>query len=231
MTGQAIRMMTWNVHGTFNLNPRFDVRPIVALIEKWKPDVVALQEVDSRGRSENPFSMLEEAIGGHSVHAHSIVTEDGNYGQTLISRWPWLSEPKILDLSFRKREPRRAIGAELRGPFGGLHVIATHLGLSLRERREQSRSLLEFATGSIYPTIVMGDFNDWFWVGSVRRVLADHFPVRTRRRTFPGVWPMMKLDRIYAARSMRLIGDLVDPAAIRVSDHLPVMADFALKDE
>jgi len=51
MTGQAIRMMTWNVHGTFNLNPRFDVRPIVALIEKWKPDVVALQEVDSRGRS------------------------------------------------------------------------------------------------------------------------------------------------------------------------------------
>ena len=127
MTGQAIRMMTWNVHGTFNLNPRFDVRPIVALIEKWKPDVVALQEVDSRGRSENPFSMLEEAIGGHSVHAHSIVTEDGNYGQTLISRWPWLSEPKILDLSFRKREPRRAIGAELRGPFGGLHVIATHL--------------------------------------------------------------------------------------------------------
>ena len=41
----------------------------------------------------------------------------------------------------------------------------------------------------------------------------------------------MKLDRIYAARSLRLIGDVVDPAAIRVSDHLPVMADFALKDE
>jgi endonuclease/exonuclease/phosphatase family metal-dependent hydrolase len=229
MTGQAIRIMTWNVHGTFNLNPRFDVEPIVKLIGKWSPHVVALQEVDSRGRAQDPFRRLEQAIGGHSVHAHSIVTEDGNYGQTLISCLPWLSEPQILDLSFRRREPRRAIGVELRTPFGGLHVVATHLGLSFRERQQQSRSLLAFARRSIYPTIVMGDFNDWFWVGSVRGALAANFPVRTRRRTFPGIWPLLKLDRIYAGNSIGLVSDFVDRAASGLSDHLPVIADFTLR--
>jgi endonuclease/exonuclease/phosphatase family metal-dependent hydrolase len=223
-----IRMMTWNVHGIFHLNPRFEIGPVVALIDKWKPDVVALQEMDSRGRSQDPFLMLEEAVGGHSVHAHSVVAEDGNYGQTLISRWPWLGAPQILDLSFREREPRRAIGVELGAPFGGLHVVATHLGLSLMERREQARSLIDFAARSRHPTIVMGDFNDWLWAGSIRSALAGHFPVRTRHKTYPGIWPILKLDRIYAARSMRLVRDFVDPAARLVSDHLPVIADFVL---
>ena len=44
----TIRIMTWNVHGTFNLNPRFDLDCVRAIIEKWAPDIVALQEVDRR---------------------------------------------------------------------------------------------------------------------------------------------------------------------------------------
>ena len=59
MTG-TLRIMTWNVHGTFNLNPTFDLDGVCSLIRHWSPDVVALQEVDSRGRSDDPFVQLAE---------------------------------------------------------------------------------------------------------------------------------------------------------------------------
>ena len=52
---ETIRIMTWNVHGTFNLNPDFDLEGVSSIIRKWSPDVVALQEVDSRGRTDDVF--------------------------------------------------------------------------------------------------------------------------------------------------------------------------------
>jgi endonuclease/exonuclease/phosphatase family metal-dependent hydrolase len=44
----TMRIMTWNVHGTFNLNPKFNLDGVCSVIRHWAPDVVALQEVDSR---------------------------------------------------------------------------------------------------------------------------------------------------------------------------------------
>jgi hypothetical protein len=58
-----------------------------ALIGKWSPDVVAVQEIDSRRRSEDPFARLAAFVGGHHVDARAIVTEDGDYGQVLLSRF------------------------------------------------------------------------------------------------------------------------------------------------
>jgi endonuclease/exonuclease/phosphatase family metal-dependent hydrolase len=84
----TIRIMTWNVHGTFNLNPHFNLDGVCAIIEKWAPDVVALQEVDSRGRSDDVFGRLADSVGEHRVEARSIIAEDGHYGQVLLSRWP-----------------------------------------------------------------------------------------------------------------------------------------------
>ena len=111
---ETIRIMTWNVHGTFNLNPDFDLEGVSSIIDKWSPDVVALQEVDSRGRTDDVFGRLADAVGEHRVEARSIVTEDGDYGQVLISRWPFAREPDVTDVSYQEREPRRAISAAIR---------------------------------------------------------------------------------------------------------------------
>jgi endonuclease/exonuclease/phosphatase family metal-dependent hydrolase len=97
--------MTWNVHGTFKLNPRFDIDGVCAIIEKWAPDIVALQEVDSRGRSDNVFGRLADSVGEHRVEARSIIADDGHYGQVLLSRWPFVAEPKIADVSYQERAP------------------------------------------------------------------------------------------------------------------------------
>ena len=81
--------MTWNVHGTFHLNPDFDLEGVSSIIEKWSPDVVALQEVDLRGRTDDPFGELADgggpAPGGSTIDRH----QDGDYGQVLLSRFPF----------------------------------------------------------------------------------------------------------------------------------------------
>ena len=167
---RSVRVMTWNIHGAFGRNPRFDLTRVVELILRADPDIIALQEVDSRHVPEgNAFALLQESLGSHGVGAASVVTKDGEYGQLLISRWP-LHETSIRDISYGEREPRRAIRARVETPFGDLQAIATHLGLSIRERRSQARALLDMI-GDASPCVALGDFNDWFWPGSVRSVL------------------------------------------------------------
>jgi hypothetical protein len=48
-----------------------------------------------------PLPCWRKLFGDHSVDARSIVTEDGDYGQVLLSRWPFAEPPKISDVSIR----------------------------------------------------------------------------------------------------------------------------------
>lgn len=230
MTASAdarVRIMTWNIHGAVGLNPRFDLMRVVELIRRWDPDIVALQEVDSRralADAANPFEFLPSAVGIYGIGAKSLSTEDGDYGQMLISRFPIVGH-EVCDISFREREPRRAIRADMTTPLGPLRVIATHLGLSIRERHNQARALTAMVQGQ-GPVILAGDFNDWFWPGSVRKTLTRVFGGRTRYRTFPAVFPMFRFDRIYCRPREVLVRSFVDRQARAVSDHLPVIADL-----
>jgi endonuclease/exonuclease/phosphatase family metal-dependent hydrolase len=226
-----VRVMTWNIHGAVGRNRRFVLDRVVTLIKRWAPDIVALQEVDSRRRlpnGDNPFTVLQGALGDHGIGAVSITTADGDYGQMLISCCPILSEA-VHDISWPEREPRRAVVAEIALPAGRVRIVATHLGLAVRERQRQARTLLDIAGASAVPTIVIGDFNDWFWAGSVRKVLSREFPDRTRYRTFPAMCPVLRLDRIYCRRPARLLRSFVDRSARTISDHVPVIGDIELR--
>jgi endonuclease/exonuclease/phosphatase family metal-dependent hydrolase len=224
----TVRLMTWNVHGAVGRNPRFDLARVVDLIRGHDPDVLALQEIDSRrGRGDDPFVVLQRELGSHGIGAKTIVTADGEYGQMLVSRWP-MQSAEVHDISFQEREPRRAIEAAIETPHGLLRVIATHLGLSLRERNSQLQALLVLARKTEDVTAMLGDFNDWIWAGSVRHVLARVLPGRTRQRTFPSVCPMFRLDRVYCRPARALVSSFVDPRARTLSDHLPVIADLII---
>ena len=226
---ETVRVMTWNIHGTLGRNPRFDLTRVVALIRRWDPDIVALQEVDSRralAGGANPFEFLAGAVGIYGIGAKSITGADGDYGQMLISRFP-VTAHAIRDISFGEREPRRAIRAEVATPHGPLIVIATHLGLSFHERRHQAALLTELAAGDT-PAVVMGDLNDWFWPGSVGGVLRRVLGAHTRFRTFPSACPLLRLDRVYCRPRGAVVRSFVDREARALSDHLPVIVDLSL---
>ena len=175
----------------------------------------------------DPFAFLQRELGEHGIGAKSITTEDGDYGQMLISRWP-MTETTIHDLSHPEREPRRAIASMIATPQGPLRFVATHLGLSIHERRGQTRKLLEIAGPANPITVVVGDFNDWFWPGSVRRALSQALPGRTRFRTFPSAWPLLRLDGIYCRPFSAMLRSFTDREARHISDHLPVIADVRI---
>jgi endonuclease/exonuclease/phosphatase family metal-dependent hydrolase len=223
----TVRAMTWNIHGVAGRNPRFSLERVIALVREHDPDLLALQEIDSRRPTRNgddPFAILQRELANHGVGAKSITTADGDYGQMLLCRWPLL-DAQVHDISFPEREPRRAICAAVDTPAGPLRVVATHLGLSLRERHAQLQKLLDLAGPADVATIVIGDFNDWLFAGSVRKVLSRVLPGRTRHRTFPSFLPLFRLDRIYCRPRPALVRSFVDRRARALSDHLPVIAD------
>src|SRR3546814_12837658 len=107
----TVRLLTWNLHAGIGPDGRFDLDRIVTLVRHHDPDIVALQEIDSRGRGDDsPFDMLAAALGSHAAEARTITAPDGYYGHALISRWP-LHDVAVHDLSVHRREPRRAIEA------------------------------------------------------------------------------------------------------------------------
>lgn len=222
-----IRLMTWNIHGARTFFGKPDLHRVIAFVQRHAPDIVGLQEVDARRCGEPAFDVLAESLGTHRAEARMIMAPEGDYGHVLLTRYP-IIESRLHDISVARREPRAALEAIIETPSGRLHVVAVHLGLSLRERHNQVGKLAALATSSPLPTVMLGDFNDWFWHGSVQWALRETFPGRSRFRTFPAAFPLFRLDRIYCRPAHILQRVLTDPDARRVSDHLPVIADIAL---
>lgn len=225
-----IRLMTWNIHGGVGPDRCFDIERIAALITRHRPDIVALQEIDTRGRGLDCLAPLHRLHSAHFAEVRTVAAPDGHYGHAVFSRWP-TTDIELHDLSMRLREPRFAIETRVETPHGDLHLVAVHLGLDIIERRRQARMLEALAIKAApMPTVMMGDFNDWFSFGQVRKRLARVLPVRTRVKTFPAARPMLRLDRVYCSAAAMLVESFTDNDARRYSDHLPVIADIRLPE-
>lgn len=221
-----LRVMTWNIHSAIGPDGRYDLDRVLSLIRRHDPDILAVQEIESRNRGDrpSPFAALRGHFAAHAT-AETLRAGDGAYGHMLLSRWP-MEEEALHDLSYPGREPRSAISARVRTPGGYLGVIASHLGLRWRERRHQAARLAALARRLPGPLVVMGDFNDWSWRGPVWRALAPVMPAVTRHRTFPAHRPLLRLDEIFCRPAPLLGPSWRDPLAREASDHLPVVADL-----
>jgi len=226
----SARILTWNIHKGIGADRRYDLGRIIDLTRRHEPDIVALQEVDSRGRDPTnlPIAAFKLALGSHAAEARTIVAEDGHYGHVLISRWP-LEHVALHDVSIGRREPRCAIDAVIATPRGSFRVIATHLGLGLGERKRQIGKLVTLARDAEpdQGLVMLGDFNDWH--GEVRRALSKLLPAWSALRTFPSRRPIFKLDRVFCRPAGALRQCWTDSEAGRASDHLPVIADLSLE--
>lgn len=224
--------MTWNIHGGVGFDRRRDLDRIVKLALRQDADIIALQEVDSRRRtpdSVEAFGYLTGMLGGHSSVSRLITAADGDYGHAIVSRWP-MTDTIYHDVTFRRREPRAAIETVAQTPLGPLHVVAAHLGLGFGERRHQAELLAEIARHGPYRTVMLGDFNDWVWRGAVHNKLDAMFPGHSHLKTFPSLWPMFSLDRIYCRPRGMLLASWTDSSAKTASDHLPVIGELAVAE-
>jgi len=229
---RLLRIATYNVHSCVGVDGRHDPERIARVVAELDADVVALQEftypadVALEARTPVVLTSLDRydfTLG--PTHARN----DHSFGNVLLTRHP-IRDIFRVDLSHRRREPRGALAATIDFGGGQLHVLSTHLGLRLAERRFQVRQLLEHidarATGFL---AVLGDFNDWLPGRSVAHVLDDRLGYAARRRSFPSRWPLLALDRIWIrpVSAVRTVHVHCSPLARRASDHLPVVAVIA----
>jgi endonuclease/exonuclease/phosphatase family metal-dependent hydrolase len=143
------------------------------------------------------------------------------------------------DLTWRHRERRGCLRTDYE--LGGtmLHVFNVHLGTGFTERRHQARRLVsrdilhdDDLSG---PKLVVGDFNEWTR-GLASQLMGDAFRsaeprgLFRSRKTYPGILPFLHLDHFYYDQRMSLLNVHVSRTrkALIASDHLPIVAEFAV---
>lgn len=228
-----LRVASYNIHRCIGTDGEYRPARIRQVLRELDAQVIALQEVESGAQHGELLDYLVEdshwrVIEGTTLHRHS-----GRYGNAVLTSLPVLEE-RLLDLSFKQREPRGAIDLELdlHGHDGQLRIIATHLGLLPGERRVQTRQLLDWIgpPQSGQTTLLMGDMNEWFLWGRPLHWLRAYFGATPAAATFPSRWPLLALDRIwlYPRRQLMNLQVMRTPLTRRASDHLPVVASLRL---
>lgn len=226
---QEIIVASYNIHKCVGVDGKFDPARIADVIEEMKPDIIALQEVDTRfgeRRGLLDLEKLERRTGllpiplsrpqpAHGWHGNIILYRQGNIRDVHEVKLPGL-------------EPRGALVAEFEfGAEAQLRVIAAHLGLLRRSRYQQADRITELLNSkSKMPTLLLGDLNEWRLGGRTSlhsfrpafRTFPDAVP------SYPSRLPVLALDRIIANRAGLLapVAAHDTPLSRVASDHLPL---------
>lgn len=224
----TIRVLTWNVHGCVGRDGVCDPDRVARVLDAAQPDISALQEIDNRTRAaaRDPFSYFGELFGWTTMSARTLTAKDGHYGHIVLSRWP-IESLGELDLSVARREPRKAIFGRILAPGGPIVVVAAHLGLWPRERRQQFARLKERIDEiGERPLLLLGDFNDFPGRGIAERTLCPPLKSTPELPTYPSRFPLLPLDRIWFSKPLELVTIATMRDAHYVSDHLPLLASM-----
>jgi len=228
-----IAVATYNVHGCVGSDGRHDPDRTAVVIREMRVDAIALQEVDSRSDAEggiDQFEYLARATEMQSIAGPTLRDHRGHYGNAILTRLPIL-ETRRVDLSVPGREPRGALGVDLDARGQRLTLVATHLGLRWKERRNQVGRLVDLVHRmSCGPLVLLGDMNEWMPVGHSLGPLLRLFGTAPRIRTFPAARPLLPLDRIWCRPAGALVGVRAHDAGVAraASDHLPLRAELDL---
>jgi len=224
-----ISLASYNIHGCIGRDGRYDRGRILDVLRELRADVFALQEVETVRGGLDLLSYLAEGTGTTALAGPTLTLAEGHFGNALLTRFP-IGNIERVDLTYHRREPRGALGADL--DCGGgvkLRAVVTHLGLGPRERRFQVRRLLKlFRMPRDWPAVLMGDLNEWLLWGRPLRWLHAYFDRSPAVATFPARLPLFALDRILVHPQGGLASVTVHAsrAARIASDHLPLKAQL-----
>jgi endonuclease/exonuclease/phosphatase family metal-dependent hydrolase len=232
---RRLRVATYNVHSCVGGDGRYDPARVAAVIAELDADIVALQEFvyPAKVALETRVPVVLTTLDRYQC-ALGPARESGGqcFGNALLTRYP-IGNVRRIDLSMARRERRSAVVATCDVEGTPVHVLGTHLGLRVGERRFQVRQILDdLALFDQTLSIVMGDFNDWLPGRSVVHVLDERFGRPPTPPSFPVFWPVRSLDRIWVhpRRALERVFVHRSPTARCASDHYPVCAEVTIGD-
>ena len=234
---RTLRVATYNIHRCRGLDGRTNPTRVAEVIRDIDADVVALQEVigasqTSPGHAEELGAMLGMGWAWPRRHLRGAL-----FGNVVMSRLP-IRQHSQCDLSWRTCEPRCCQRVDIEIGNDTLHLYNVHLGHGAPRTalpgRRLSAILHDRRVG--VPKVVLGDFNEWMR-GMATEMLTERLKsidLRAhlrRRRTYPGVFPVLHLDHIYYEGNVEVV-KLELPRTRRslmASDHLPLIAELRVQ--
>ena len=235
-------IMTYNIHSSIGMDNRVSPRRIARVISRVKPDIVALQELDTGLRRSGMIDQAHFIAERLEMEYHFLSTirvEEGEYGNAVLSRHSMrlIKKGRLpLHPHYNNLEPRGAVWVEVEVAGRPVQVISTHFGLNWQERLFQAESILGHHwlahPECRQPLVLCGDFNMLPGSTAYRRItrcLHDAQRKLKGRRpqpSWPVVFPFMRIDHIFISHDLNVIDIVVPrtPLTRAASDHLPVVA-------
>jgi endonuclease/exonuclease/phosphatase family metal-dependent hydrolase len=231
---RTLRIATYNIHRSRGIDGRTRPDRIAAVLSEIDADIVALQEVVGAGpRGDSHIEEIGAALGMGWVMAPVRHLRGHQFGNAVLSRFP-IRQHLEHDLSWKTCEPRGAQRVDVGIDGSTLHVYNVHLGTAILERRHQAERLATLVTDRHVsgPKVVLGDFNEWMrglatTLLSLKLRSVDLRNYLRRRRTYPGLFPILHLDHIYYTGRIEIVHIELPRTrlALVASDHLPLVAD------
>lgn len=228
---RTIHLSTYNIRHGKGMDGRIDYQRIAQTLSLAKPDVVAVQEVDSMTkRTDNRFGLDEIAktMRMKAVFAPAINYQGGKYGVGLLCKKKPLSVTRI-PLPGRG-EARVLLVAE----FKHYVVACTHLSLTEADRMAS----IDIISGEVIrwkkPFFLMGDLNGQPGT-AFYEALTRHFRVLNNPAlpTFPADKPNSCIDYILINQPHASAASVLNTSVGtgQASDHRPLHATIQLKRE
>ena len=230
--------MSYNIHVGIGTDKQLDLRRIAAVINRERPDLVGLQEVDRgverTGRADQ-IAELARLTRMEYAFAHNLDYQGGQYGVAVLSRFPILTIDHRRYASRHEAERRGFMRVEIEAGGRRISFVTTHLDYrDSAGRLAETEQLLRALEPVAHPLIVTGDFNDEP-AGSSYQLLLTRFSdawmasgAGDAGLTFPADRPIKRIDYIllaardgWRARRAWIVPTLA-------SDHLPLIADIEL---
>ncbi|MFE0528970.1 endonuclease/exonuclease/phosphatase family protein [Micromonospora parva] len=231
---QRLTVVAYNIRMGFGLDGRFDLTGLAEVVDRQRPDVVLLSEVDRAwllNGGHDTLDLLADRLGMPYVFGPAA---DPVWGDAVLSRWP-VRDPRSLPLA-AVGAPTGAQALAVTLDLGdGVRtaVVSTHLqpppGTGpVVQARAVADFAIRYAAGR--PLVVGGDLNtepgDEAFTEFTRAGLVDALAAARPLATSPADDPRQQIDHIFVSPQLTP----ADPVAPRstASDHLPVAVTVTL---
>lgn len=216
-------LMSYNVRNGKGMDNKRNLNRTAAVIRAARPDVVALQEIDSvtrRSEGNDVAAVLGRKCSMYHTFSKAIDYDGGGYGVALLSREKPVAVQRF---ALPGREEARTL---LYVEFEQYAVVSTHLSLTAEDRMASLAVIDSVATMCTKPIYIAGDWNATP-ESAFGRALGEkmQYLTDTKACTFPADSPDRVIDYIVAPHDQAvevLRREVVnEPMA---SDHRPIIA-------
>ncbi|HSC55453.1 MAG TPA: endonuclease/exonuclease/phosphatase family protein [Phnomibacter sp.] len=237
---QTLRIMSYNIHHAQNESGVMDVKGLADFIVKMKPDLVALQEVDSMCKRSGRIDIAAELgrlTGMYYYFGKAMNYDGGGYGEAFLSRFPIQSISTVaLPIQPNKnREPRAAIEAVMLLPNQKtIKLVATHLDHldDETDRLMQTRFMADRYRQETMPFILIGDMNAEPGSAPIKQLMevATAPALDKNQFTWPSGVPTKKIDYMLLSNNANWQCKKFEvPEEKHISDHRPVQMELRIK--